>query len=203
MILALWGSVVFGFALSVHTKAHYYYKTSDAPVKIIPTYPVLWSSESSDLFNVFQHPWKGVFWSFLCFIQWKRMCIWTKLWYYTRSNFVKSVFVRCTPCTFTFLADAASNYKRVFKGVFPACNHQVPRRWDPEDLVLDQGDIQQPHRPPRHCRTGLEGNLNSVSGECRVLVRNQARPRATTIDHGEVSRQSGTTRRYEWARTRG
>jgi len=45
----------FGFALSVHTKAHYYYKTSDAPVKIIPTCPVLWLSKSSDLFNVFQH----------------------------------------------------------------------------------------------------------------------------------------------------
>lgn len=41
--------------ISVHTKAHYYYKMSDAPVKMIPAYPVLWSSESSDLFNVFLH----------------------------------------------------------------------------------------------------------------------------------------------------
>lgn len=89
--------------ISVHTKAHCYYKTSDAPVKMIPAYPVLWSSQSSDLFNVFLHfPMKRDVLIISAFhsveenvhIDWS----WTQLWYYARSNFVKSVFVRCNPC---------------------------------------------------------------------------------------------------------
>ncbi|ROL55360.1 hypothetical protein DPX16_4828 [Anabarilius grahami] len=51
-----------------------------------------------------------------------------------------------------------------------------------------RGNIQPPHRPPRHLRTGLEGNLNSVSGERSVPVRNQVGPSAsfTTMERGEV-----------------
>ncbi|ROL51163.1 hypothetical protein DPX16_12072 [Anabarilius grahami] len=54
------------------------------------------------------------------------------------------------------------------------------QRQDPEDLVRDRGYIQPVHRPQRHHQTGLEGDYYLVSGERHVLIRNTARPRASS-----------------------
>ncbi len=78
-LLALWGSVVFGFALSLSTPKH-----------IITTKHLMHLWKWYLHIQCFGHPkaqiclmyscispWKGMFWSFLRFIRWKRMCILT------------------------------------------------------------------------------------------------------------------------------
>lgn len=93
--------------------------------------------------------------------------------------------------------------------VFPTCCYQHARRRDPKGRVLDRDRLSQPHQPPRHHQTELEGSHAEVCGKHATPIQNPDRPRAKvpTLDHGKSARAPhrrwGTICCNEWARTRG